>query len=415
MKRSLIYISQVKTARCYILGFKYSEPKNTNPMTKLTYNTNLSAQTLAAQALGLEDRETGAIVVPVHVATTYARDDDYVLPDGERNYIRDKGPGQEHVEAVITALEGGAEALSFGSGIAACTAAFHALNYGDELAVSDTIYHGVLVWLDEFARQRGLVVHSFCAGDLDDLERVLRANSCKLVWFETPANPTWAVMDIAAAADLAHHYGALLSVDSTCATPVLTQPINLGADIVAHSATKFLNGHSDVLAGLLVTAKQDALWERIRDHRAYAGAMLSARDAHMLTRGMRTLYLRVERQCENALRLAHYLEAHSKVEHVYYPGLANDPGHEVARRQMKGGFGGMLSLLIPGGREEAIAVARKARVFKRATSLGGVESLLEHRKTSESEHTKTPENLIRVSVGIESIDDLIADWEQMLG
>lgn len=379
-----------------------------------TKRTQLKPETLTAQALAWEDHATGAVVLPAHVSTTFARDEQYALPDSQRSYIRDQGLNQEHAEAVICQLEGGAEAMTFSSGIAACTAAFHALQHGDHIAISDTVYHGVLSWLDEFAAPRGLTVHKFCAGDMDDLERILSTQDCQLVWMETPANPSWVVMDIAATADMAHQYGAKLAVDSTCATPVLTQPLKLGADLVAHSATKYLNGHSDVLAGALVTAKQDELWQRIRNHRLYGGSTLSSRDAHLLVRGMRTLFLRVCQQCSNAQQLAEYLEAHPNIERVHYPGLPSDPGHEIARRQMQGGFGGMLSVLVPGGRAEAIAVANRARVFKRATSLGGVESLLEHRKTSESEVTKTPENLIRVSVGIEAVEDLLADWEWML-
>jgi cystathionine gamma-synthase len=274
----------------------------------------------------------------------------------------------------------------------------------------------VLTWLEIFAPERGLSVDYFQAGDLAELGTVLAGGDVRLVWLETPANPTWAVTDIAAAADLAHRHGALLAVDSTAATPVLTRPLDLGADLVCHAATKFLNGHSDVLGGVLVTSDQDsALWRRIHDHRLYAGPMLGSFEAYLLVRGMRTLYLRVPRQCENALRVAEFLQAHPGVDAVHYPGLAADPGHAVASKQMQGGFGGMLSFRVPGGREQAIGIVNRARVFKRATSLGGVESLIEHRKSSESDVTDTPENLIRVSTGIESPDDLIADLDWMLG
>ncbi|NQV45211.1 MAG: aminotransferase class I/II-fold pyridoxal phosphate-dependent enzyme [Rhodospirillales bacterium] len=374
----------------------------------------LKPETLAAQALGIEDETTGAIVPPIHLSTTYVRNDDYEKTQG-RSYIRDQGPTQQHAEQVVAALEGGAQALSFGSGIAACTAAFHALKRGERAAVSRTIYHGVLSWLEIFAGDRGLGVDYFDAGDLAGLQSAVAGGDTRLVWLETPANPTWAITDIKAAAEIAHGAGAMVAVDSTAATPVLTRPLTLGADLVCHSATKFLNGHSDVIGGMLVTGDdQSELWSRIHQHRLYAGPVLGSFEAFLLTRGIRTLYLRVRRQCENAITIARFLETHPKVERVHYPGLQSFPGHEIAMQQMDGGFGGMLSFQVPGGRTEAIETAKRARVFKRATSLGGVESLIEHRKSSESDVTSTPENLIRVSSGIEDVDDLMADLDNML-
>ena len=372
-----------------------------------------SPETLAVQALGLEDPVSGALVPPVHMATTFARRDDYSLPDG-RSYIRDHGATQEQVEQVIQTLEGGFDAMSFSSGLAACTAPFHALEAGDHVLVSDTIYHGVLSWLAEFAGARGLGYDLFPAGDLERFRRMIRPGTTRLVWLETPANPVWTVTDIAAFSDIAHAHDVWVAVDSTCATPVLTRPIEFGADFVCHSASKFLNGHSDVLAGMLVAAADSAYWQRIRRHRLLAGAMLGSMEAWLLLRGLRTLYLRVRQQSASALALASWLVEHPGVEQVFYPGLPRDPGHEIACRQMSGGFGGMLSILVPGGRGEAIAVTCRAKVFKRATSLGGVESVLEHRKTSESDVTSTPENLIRISAGIEDIGDLVGDLERML-
>ncbi len=370
-------------------------------------------ETLAVQALGLEDPVSGALVPPVHMSTTFARRDDYSLPDG-RSYIRDHGATQEQVEQVIRTLEGGYDAISFSSGLAACTAPFHALDTGDHVLVSDTIYHGVLSWLAEFAGARGIEYDLFPAGDLERFAGMIRPGVTRLVWLETPANPIWTVTDIAAVSDIAHAQGIRVAVDSTCATPVLTRPIEFGADFVCHSATKYLNGHSDVLAGMLVAAADSAHWQRIRRHRLLAGSMLGSMEAWLLLRGLRTLYLRVRQQSTNALALAGWLAEHPRVERVFYPGLPLDPGHETACSQMSGGFGGMLSILVPGGRSEAVAVTCKASVFKRATSLGGVESVLEHRKTSEADVTSTPENLIRISAGIEHIDDLIGDFERML-
>lgn len=375
---------------------------------------SLNPATLAAQALSWEDHETGAVIPPIYLSTTFTRDDEYAAREAG-TYIRNHGPTQRHAEELVCQLEGGADALSFGSGLAACTAAFHGLQLGDRIAVSAVIYHGVLEWLTNFAEQRGLTYTLFEPGDLNDLARVLIKGKTKLVWLETPSNPTWAITEIKSACDLAHDHGALVAVDSTVATPVLTRPIDHGADFVCHSATKYLNGHSDVLGGMLVCADNAIpLWDRIKKHHLYAGPMLGSFEAYLLIRGMRTLFLRVKQQSENALTVANYLNEHSKIERVYYPGLPNDPGFEVATQQMQGGYGGMLSVLVPGGREQAIAVTNRAKVFKKATSLGGVESLIEHRKTSEGAITSTPENLLRLSIGIEAVDDLIFDLEQML-
>ena len=375
---------------------------------------DLNPSTLAAQALGWTDEVTGAVTPSISVSTTFTRKPDYSARDNG-TYLRDQGPTQKHAEALICKLEGGQEAFSFGSGLAACTAPFHALEKGDHVAVSSVIYHGVLSWLEHFAEQRGISYTLFDPGSLESLSAVLDATPTRLVWLETPSNPTWDVTDIQAASDLAHKHGAVVAVDSTVATPVLTRPIEFGADLVCHAATKYLNGHSDVLGGMVVTADSSSpLWERIRLHRLYTGPMLGSLDAYLLVRGMRTLFLRVKKQSENAMQIARFLEQHPGVERVHYPGLESDPGHEVAARQMQGGFGGMLSILVPGGREEAIEVAKRAKVFKMATSLGGVESLIEHRKTSESDVTNTPQNLLRLSIGIEFVYDLINDLSQML-
>ena len=382
----------------------------------MTRDNDLKPETLAAQALGAIDMETGAVVPPVHFSTTYFRDDAYGATGG-RTYIRDHGPTQQQVEEIIATLENGVEAATFASGNAACTAGFHTLEAGDRVAVSTVVYHGVQNWLQQFGPARGLAVDWFRPGDAEALRAAVRPGETRLVWLETPANPMWTVTDIAEAAEIAHEAGALLAVDSTCATPVHTRPLDLGADIVCHSATKYLNGHTDVLAGALVTRHPDhPLWQRIRAHRVYGGAMLGAMEAWLLMRGLRTLFLRVPRQSANALACAEFLETHAGVEKVHYPGLASFDGHDIAKRQMQDGFGGMLSFEVPGGRESAIAAVLRCRVIKRATSLGGVESLIEHRKTSEGlVETATPDNLIRLSVGIEHIDDLIGDLAHMLG
>jgi cystathionine gamma-synthase len=251
------------------------------------------------------------------------------------------------------------------------------------------------------------------ASDLDAVKAAMRGNT-KLVWVETPANPLWTVTDIEAVCAIAHARGAAVAVDSTVATPVLTQPLAHGADLVMHSATKYLNGHSDVIAGALATREDSALWQRIRMLRVHLGSVLGPFEAWLLTRGMRTLFPRVEVACRNAQRIAEHFAGHDKVSEVLYPGLPSFPGHELAKKQMRGGFGGMLSIRVRGGEAAAIATAANVRIWKRATSLGGVESLVEHRASVEGAGTPVPSDLLRLSAGIEDAGDLIADLEHAL-
>ncbi|HEY7461010.1 MAG TPA: aminotransferase class V-fold PLP-dependent enzyme [Gemmatimonadota bacterium] len=374
----------------------------------------LHPATLAAQALGHVDPATRALVPGIHPSTTYLREPDGSYPSG-RVYSRTENPSYEPAEDLIAELEGGAGCLLFGSGMAAATAAFQSLAPGDHVVSQDVMYWGVRKWLTQFAVPWGLDVDLIPAGDLTALEAALRPGRTKLVWIETPANPTWAITDIAAAAGLAHAAGARLAVDSTAATPVLTRPLALGADLVMHSATKYLNGHTDVVAGALVTAQPDEMWERLRALRHDAGPVLGPFEAWLLLRGIRTLVLRVEACCRGAAAVAQRFHGHPRVREVLYPGLPSHPGHAVAARQMRGGFGGMLSLCIAGGEKAAIDVAARVRVFKRATSLGGVESLIEHRASVEPPESKVPRDLLRISIGIEHPDDLIADLEQAIG
>jgi cystathionine gamma-synthase len=367
--------------------------------------------TLAAQALGWVDPTTKAVIPPIHTATTFLRDPDNQYRSG-RSYARADNPTFDHAEALLAALEGGAACLTFASGMAAATTVFQALATGDHVVAPQVMYWGLRRWLTTFGRERGLVVDLVDASDLDAIAAALRPGATRLVWIETPANPTWAITDIAAAARLAHDAGALLAVDSTVATPVLTRPLALGADLVMHSATKYLNGHSDVVAGALVTARQDDFWHRIETLRHNGGAILGPFEAWLLLRGMRTLYLRVERACRTAAMLAERLTTHRSVAAVLYPGLQ---GHAIAARQMQGGFGGMLSIRVAGGEQAAIATAARVRIWKRATSLGGVESLIEHRASVEGPGTPAPPDLLRLSVGIEDPDDLFADLDRALG
>jgi cystathionine gamma-synthase len=369
--------------------------------------------TLAARALGEVDAATGEVIPPIHMATTLQRDENYEKRGG-RQYIRDEGHAFTQPEALLAELEGGADAMLFSAGIAACTAAFQALAPGDHVIAPDVMYHGVTRWLEEVGRHWGLEVDFVPAGDLGAMKAAVRPGRTRLIWIETPANPTWTITDIAAAADIAHEAGARLGVDSTVATPVHTNPIALGADIVAHSATKYLNGHSDVLAGAVITARDDDFWQRIRRHRYLNGLLPGAVEAWLLLRGMRTLFVRVRQASASAQAIAEHFAGHPGIERVLYPGFPGHPGHEIAARQMRDGYGAMLSICVRGGAAEAINVAKACRLFLPATSLGGVESLIEHRHTSEPPGTATPENLLRLSIGIEETADLIADMEQAL-
>ncbi len=373
----------------------------------------LHPATRAAQGLGWQCPVTGAVVPPIHVSTTFARGDDYELP-AEHDYARDKNPSFNQPEAVIADLEGGVDALLFSSGMAACVAPFQALRHGDHVVVPDIMYYGLPKWLRGFGVDRGLSVDFVPTADMNALAAAVRPGKTKLVWTESPCNPVWRVTDLARAANIAHDAGAQLAVDSTAATPVLTRPFEHGADLVIHAATKYLNGHSDVMAGAVVAKQKDGIWERIVDHRALTGPILGSFEAFLLTRGMRTLYLRVQAASQSALAIAEHFEGHSALTHVLYPGLPGHPDYDVAKRQMVGGFGGMLSFRVKGDAETARRVAAACTLFKPATSLGGVESLIEHRGTVEGSESLTPKDLLRLSVGIEDADDLIADLEEAL-
>ena len=378
-------------------------------MTKKT----VSAASLAAQAMGWIDPVTRAVVPPIHMASTYLRDEDNGYSSG-RIYARADNPTFDQAEATLTALEGGAKSLIFSSGMSAATACFLALAPGDHVVVPKVMYWSLRNWLATFATNWGLKVEFVDADKTDAIAAAVKKGVTKLVWLETPANPTWALSDIAAAAEIAHKAGALLAVDSTVATPVLTRPIEFGADIVMHSATKYLNGHSDIIAGALVGARDDDHWKKLRAIRAQLGTILGQTEAWLLMRGMRTLYPRVAWACRSAQSLAEKFAAHPMIEEVLYPGLPSFAGHAVAKKQMTNGFGGMLSVRIKGGERAAVATAARVELWKRATSLGGVESLIEHRASIEGPGTPCPPDLLRLSVGVEESADLFEDLDQAL-
>ena len=373
----------------------------------------LSPETIAAQAGGGVDPVTGAIVPPIHIATTFQRDPDNQYRSGYA-YARPDSPVTRAAEDVLCRLEGGAACLMYGSGMAAATAAFLALERPAHVVAPAIMYWGLKKWLTEDAPGLGIRTTFVDATDSTALAAPVIRGETRMIWVETPANPTWGITDIAAAARIAHAAGALLGVDSTIASPVLTQPLALGADVVMHSATKYLNGHSDVIAGALVFARNDGHCERAARVRSMLGAVLGPFEASLLLRGMRTLHVRVSHQCAAADRIARHFAAVPRIAEVLYPGLASNAGHAAAARQMTGGFGGMLSVRVKAGEAAAIRAAANVHVWKRATSLGGVESLIEHRASVEGPGTLCPPDLLRLSVGLEDPADLIHDLEQAL-
>ena len=375
---------------------------------------------IAAQGLGWVDEQTRAIAPPIHTSTTFLRDPDNQYRSG-RVYARDHNPTFDQAEAVLTALEGGHASLLFASGMAAATAVFQSLAPGDHVLAPKVMYWSLRNWLMNFATQWGLRVQLIEMNDPDQVRSAVQSDKTKLVWIESPANPLWTITDIALTCEIAHAAGAAVAVDSTVATPVLTRPIELGADIVMHSATKYLNGHSDVIAGTLTAREDSPLWLRIKSIRAQLGGVLGPFEAWLLMRGMRTLFPRVRAACDGAQSIAERLTQHCFVEEVLYPGLPGFPDHAIAARQMHGGFGGMLSIRVRGaengsvtGETAAIATAANVQLWKRATSLGGVESLIEHRASVEGTGTPVPADLLRLSVGLEDPEDLVADLEHAL-
>jgi cystathionine gamma-synthase len=374
----------------------------------------LHPDTIAAQAGGFVDNATGGLVPPIHVASTFVRDADNQYRRGYC-YGRADNATVRQVESVLTDLEGGAATLLFGSGMAAATTAFLALEQPAHVIAPNEMYWGLRQWLIDEAPRHGLQVTFVDAGSPGELKAAIRPGITRLVWIETPSNPLWTITDIVAAARITHDSGALLAVDSTVSTPVLTQPLSLGADLILHSATKYLNGHSDVIAGAIVFGRRASEFDACAKLRGMLGGVLGPFEASQLLRGLRTLHVRVRHQSAGAMAIAQHFSDYVQVRQLLYPGLPSHPGHALAARQMQSGFGGMLSMRLRGGEAAAIAAAARMRVWKRATSLGGVESLVEHRSSIEGATSPCPPDLLRFSVGLESIDDLIADIEHAFG
>ncbi|BAT58004.1 cystathionine gamma-synthase [Variibacter gotjawalensis] len=374
----------------------------------------LKPRTLAAQAMGAIDPETHAIVPPVHVASTFLRDPDNQYRTGYI-YGRPDNATVRQAESVIAALEGAPEALLLGSGMAAATSVILALEAGAHILAPKVMYWALRHWMLNDAPRYGYTVDTVDMTDTAAIKAAIKPGKTKLIWIETPGNPLWTITDIAAVAKIAHDAGAKLAIDSTAATPLLTRPIEHGADIVMHSATKYLNGHSDIIAGALATARaDDPLWQSIRNVRARHGAILGPFEAWLLLRGLRTLDVRVRAACETAADLAARFAKHPLIAEVLYPGLASHPDHAIAVKQMQGGFGGMLSVRVKAGEAAAIDAAARVEVWKRATSLGGVESLIEHRASIEGAGSPCPPDLLRLSAGLEDADDLFNDLDRAL-
>ncbi|MFX0546780.1 trans-sulfuration enzyme family protein [Roseovarius sp. S1116L3] len=382
-------------------------------MTHDRRNAPLSPATRLAQALHHVEERTGAVTPAIQPSSTYARGADYA-PRQPYIYRRDGNETTELAEAVINDIEGAASTLLFASGMSAANAVLEALPMGAHVVAPGVMYHGVLHQLRKHHATGRLQVDFHPVGDLDAMRAAMRPGQTALVWVETPSNPDWTVTDIAAAARVAHDAGAKLVTDCTGTPPPGCRALDHGADISFHSATKYLGGHSDVTAGSLAVREMGGMWDEITSIRTLHGTVLHSFDAWLLIRGMRTLMLRVERQTASALAIAKHFEGHPLLQSVLYPGLPAHPGHDIARRQTGGIFGGMLSIITKGGEQTAIDTARHCRLFYPATSLGGVESLIEHRKTVSGPGFDVHPNLLRLSIGIEDAADLIEDLEQAL-
>jgi cystathionine gamma-synthase len=369
-------------------------------------------ETLAVHAgREIEANENEPLTPPIVLSTVFERAQDASYKHN-LSYTRDTNPNRHWVETALAQLEGGAKAAAFASGSAATHAVLQALTPGDHV-IASTGYYGTTKLLKEVMKPWGLEATLMDTSDVAQVEKAITKKT-RLIWLETPSNPMIKVTDIAAVANLAHAAEAKLVVDNTTATAVFQRCFELGADVVMHSTTKYLSGHSDVLGGAIISKVDDAFFGRIHLLQGTGGAVPSPFDCWLLQRGMKTLHLRVRQQAANALALTTFLSQHPKVERALYPGLPSDPGHAIAFRQMKGGFGGLFSFQVKGGRAEALKLAAGLKIIRRATSLGGVDTTLEHRESVEPAGFGTPANLLRVSTGIEHIDDLREDLEQAL-
>lgn len=365
----------------------------------------MKLETIAIHAGNQIDESTGAVIQPITLATTFERDAGGASASGYI-YTRASNPNRHSLEKVLSQLEGGADACAFSSGNAAGSAFFQALPPGSHVIAPDDMYHGLKAQLTETFK--GVIDADFVdLADINALEKAIRKET-RAIWIETPSNPLLKVTDVKAVCRLAKKYNLPVCCDNTFATPVFQRPLELGVDIVMHSTTKYIGGHSDVLGGALITREKNELWKKIRRNQELSGAVPSPFDCFLTVRGIKTLPYRMRGHAENAMKIAEFLGKHPGVEGVHYPGLKTDPGHLIASQQMSG-FGAMISFLVKGGAAEAQRVAGSLKIFTQATSLGGVESLVERRAAVEGPDTKTPQNLLRISIGLENPADLIED------
>jgi cystathionine gamma-synthase len=380
----------------------------------------MKIETLAVHAGHIIDPATGAVSSPIHLSTTFERDVEGTYSRGFM-YTRNNNPNRQALEQGISALEGGAAAAAFASGTGASMSIFQALAPGDHVLAHVDAYYGTSRLLREIFGRWGLDISFVDMSDLSAVEKALRPKT-KLAWMETPSNPLLKIVDLAAVARIVHGAGATCVCDNTWA-PTVQRPFDLGADLILHSTTKYFGGHCDVLGGVVVAKAESDFFKRIRSIQYEGGAVPSPFDCWLILRGMRTLPWRMRAHSENAMKVADFLSEHPKVARVYYPGLKSHPGHEIAAKQMSTHstdaqgklFGGMLSFEVKDGRDAAMSVAAKTKIFTRATSLGGVESLIEHRASIEGAGTTSPEGLLRLSIGLENADDLVEDLDQALG
>ena len=372
----------------------------------------MKPETVALLSTHYYDRNAGALASPIYLSTTYERDADGSFKHGYL-YARNANPNRDSLERSLTALEGGFSALAYASGQAATMNLFLALAPGDHVLIPTDAYYGTPALLEELMHPWGLTYTRVDMTDLAAVQAAMHENT-RVVWVETPSNPLLKIADIRAIADIAHAGNAVCVCDNTWATPILQRPLDLGCDVVMHATTKYFGGHSDVLGGALILKEDGKLYERLRRLQSVGGAVPSPFECWLVLRGIKTLVARVRMQSETAGKVAEFLASHPHVEAVHYPGLTSDPGHELAKKQMTGGYGAMLSIQVRGDAEAAIRVAAKVQIFTRATSLGGVESLIEHRASVEGPNSQTPPNLLRLSIGLEHADDLIFDLKRAL-
>jgi cystathionine gamma-synthase len=368
----------------------------------------MKKETQAIHATNLVDETAGAIATPIFLSTTFLRDADGSYPKGHM-YSRNSNPNRDALEKGLAVLEGGAKAFAFASGLAAVSAVFQCMKSGDHVLMPSVGYYASMKLADEIMGPWGLQMSQVNMEDLDAVQAAIQPNT-KLIWVETPANPLLGISDIQAISSLAHSQGIKVAVDNTMATPILQNPIQFGADIVMHATTKYIGGHSDVLGGAIIVQNDDEWSARLKRVQILMGATQNPLDCYLLARGLKTLPLRMREHSASALALAQRLEKHSAIEQVHYPGLPSHPQHALAKRQMPHGFSGMISIQIKGDEGNARRVASELKLFQQATSLGGVESLVEHRRSIEGPESKTPGNLLRLSIGLEHIDDL---WEDL--